>query len=104
MVRTIRVLLVLVLVAVWALVAVPSTSFAQSVDFGRPAQLATADPNSSVSHGDDDGSGLGPTVEHALMGTALLAGAFTLGLVASGSLSTAMATAAGVALTYAVLP
>lgn len=102
MVRATRTLLLLI--AAWALLAQPSACFAQSAEFGRPAQLATADHDAGASHGDDDGSGLDPALEHALIGTALLAGAFTLGLVASGSLPTAMATAAGVALTYAALP
>ena len=94
----------IILLTASALSAAPSTVFAQSAEFGRPAQLAPAGHYAQQAADDAVGSGLDPTLQHALVGTAVLGGAFTLGLVATGSLSTAIAAAGAVALSYAVLP
>lgn len=74
------------------------------VSFGQPARLAAADEHSKRQGLDDVGWGIDSGLQHALVGTALLGGAFTIGLLASGSLSTAIGAAGAVALSYAVLP
>lgn len=94
---------VIILLTAAALAAVPVTVSAQSVEFGKPAQLPMADK--AVYQSDDGvGSGIDPTLQHALIGTAVLGGAFTLGFLATGSLSTAITAASAVAISYAVLP
>ena len=87
-----------------SLAAMPASAFAQSVHFGKPAQLSPAGHDPYRPKDDAVGSGLDTTIQHALVGTAVLGGAFTLGLVATGSLSTAMGAAAAVVIGYAVLP
>lgn len=74
------------------------------VSFGQPARLAAADEHARLQGSDDAGWGIDSGLQHALVGTALLGGAFTIGLLASGSLSTAIGAAGAVALSYAVLP
>ena len=86
------------------LAATPASVSAQSVHFGKPAQLAPAGHDTYRPMDDAVGSGLDTTIQRALVGTAVLGGAFTLGLVATGSLSTAMGAAAAVVIGYAVLP
>ncbi len=86
------------------LTAAPATVFAQSAQFGKPAQLAPAGHDTYDPADDDVGSGLDPTLQHALVGTAVLGGAFTLGFLATGSLATAIGAASAVAISYAVLP
>jgi len=101
-VRGNRALIILIMAS--TLSAAPASVFAQSAQFGKPAQLAPAGHDTYHAPEDAVGSGLDPTLQHALVGTALLGGAFTLGLVATGSLSTAIGAASAVVLTYAVLP
>ena len=86
------------------LAAAPASVFAQSAQFGKPAQLAPAGHDTYHAPEDAVGSGLDPTLQHALVGTALLGGAFTLGFLATGSLATAIGAASAVAISYAVLP
>ncbi|MGA0562937.1 hypothetical protein ACO2RV_10840 [Ancylobacter sp. VNQ12] len=74
------------------------------VGFGQPARLATADEQARLQGTEDSGWGIDPALQHAFVGTAVLGGAFTLGLLASGSLSTAIGAAGAVAISYAVLP
>jgi hypothetical protein len=74
------------------------------VSFGQPARLAAADEHAKRQTTDDAGWGIDSGMQHVLVGTALLGGAFTIGLLASGSLSTAIGAAGAVALSYAVLP
>ena len=74
------------------------------VGFGQPARLATAQEHAARQDMGDEGWGLDPGLQHALVGTAILGGAFTLGFLASGSLSTAIGAAGAVAISYAVLP
>ena len=86
------------------LAAAPASAFAQSAAFGRPAQLAPGGHPTYTSQDDAVGSGLDSTFQHALVGTAVLGGAFALGFVASGSIMTGLGAAGAVVLTYAVLP
>ena len=74
------------------------------VAFGQPARLAPAEEHAQRQIADDAGWGIDSGLQHALVGTALLGGAFTIGLLASGSLATAIGAAGAVGLSYAVLP
>lgn len=80
------------------------TALAPAAAFGQPARLPTAAENAARAETGDGGSGLELPTQQILVGAALLGGAFALGLVATGSLSTAIGAASAVAIGYAVLP
>lgn len=75
-----------------------------AVSFGQPARLPTADEHAARAGTDAGESGLELPTQQAILGAALLGGAFALGLAATGSLSTALGAAGAMAIGYAVLP
>jgi hypothetical protein len=94
----------IILLTATILATTPATVFAQSAKFGMPAQLELAGHDAYQPQDDATGSGFDATLRHAVVGTAVLGGAFTLGFLATGSLSTAIGAASAVVITYAVLP
>lgn len=71
-----------------------------AVSFNSPARLETPEERGAATVEDDV-----PLVSRqTLIGIAALGGAFTIGLLASGSLSGALGAAGVVAISYAVMP
>lgn len=79
-----------------------SSAVDPAVNFSPPARLEMAAHGAATADGTEDGMSL--MSRQTLIGLAALGGAFTIGLLASGSLSGALGAASVVAITYAVLP
>jgi hypothetical protein len=93
--RVLAALLISALILMWA----PQMSLAQEVP--APVEAPTTHEHAVVVAVDDTSY---MTLQQVAIGTAVLTGAFAIGLVAGGSLSTGLAATSAVVLVYTFLP
>lgn len=92
------------LAALALLMLAPAVVHAQTPSYARPATLPYASVALAADTDPEDVAFFNPDMDQLLWGSVVVGGAFVIGLLAGGSLSSAVAAVGAVAISYALLP
>ncbi|MEP9378636.1 hypothetical protein ABLE91_18110 [Aquabacter sp. CN5-332] len=92
------------LAALALLMLAPAVAHAQTPGYARPATLPYASVALAADNDPEESAFYTAGMDQLLWGTAVVGGAFIIGLLAGGSLSSAFGAVGAVAISYALLP